>query len=124
MKYRFWANLKIIFQLDDPAFTQLEDCMKIHYDHTIKAATQLGGFMYSLRRRRDFKADMPDDEYRNTVELDVRQLQLCMKALEMRQYRFGDRLDELNTQLWKISLLYNEQMRLLNEEVLAPGGEV
>lgn len=124
MKYRFWANLKTIFQLDDATFTLLEDCMRHHYDGTVKSCVEHGGFMYGLRGRRNFKKDQPDDEFRNTLELDSRQLQLVMKALEMRNYVVDSQLDQLNTQLWVLWHRLVAQSEKLNDEVLAAGGDV
>lgn len=127
MTYRFWANLKTIFQLDDATFTLLEECMRNHYDGTVKGCTEHGGFMYGYRNTRDFRKDTPDDEYRNTLELDSRQHQLCMKALEMRHYYhtgLHKQLDELNDQLHKLWHAYVAQMEKLNNEVLEAGGTV
>lgn len=127
MKYQFWANLTIIFQLDDATFTLLENSMRHHYDYTVKSAVEQGGFIYGLRGRRDFLKDKLDDEHRNTLELSSRQLQLCMKALEMRHYHSKDTqepLEQLNTQLHKLWFAYAAQMEVLNKEYLAAGGEV
>ncbi len=127
MKYRFWANLKTVFQLDDATFQLLEDSMRHHYSYDVKNCVEHGGFMYGLRGRRDFHKDKLDDELRNTLELDSRKLQLCMKALEMRHYQakaLHERLDALNAQLHK---LWHEMVRVtqrLNEEVLDEGGDV
>lgn len=127
MKYRFWANLTTIFQLDDATFTMLEECMRHHYSYDVKNCVEHGGFMYGLRGRRDFHKDTPDDEHRNTLELDSRQHQLCMKALEMRHYHAAEMhepLDQLNAQLYKLWHLLVEQSAKLNEQVLAAGGDV
>lgn len=127
MKYRFWANLKTVFQLDDATFELLETSMRHHYSHDVKSCVEHGGFMYGLRGRRDFHKDQPDDELRNTLEVDSRQLQLCMKALEMRHYQakeLHERLDLLSAQLHKLWRLYAAQMEALNEGLLVPGGDV
>lgn len=124
MKYRFWAKLTLIFQLDDATFALLEDCMRHHYDGTVKSCVEHGGFMYGYRNRRDFRKDTPDDEDRNTLELDSRQHQLCMKALEMRHYVVEHQLDELNAKLHKMWHAMVGQAELLNTTTLAAGGEV
>ena len=123
MKYRFWANLQACFQLDDRTFGLLFKCMRHHYDGSVKAATEQGGFMYGSRNRRR-PGGSTDLEYRNGLELSSRELQLLMKALEMRQYVVGDELDQLDTDLHRLWHVLAEQHRQLNEGQLAAGGTV
>lgn len=127
MRYTFFATLKSVFQLDDPTFALLEYSMRHHYSDDVRSTTKHGGFMYGLRGRRDFHKDTPDNEYRNTLELSSRDLQLCMKALEMRHYQAAelqDRLDQLDVQLHKIWHALVEASEKVNEELQEAGGEV
>lgn len=77
MKYSFFAQLSVSFEIDDADFALLIEEAKNHYDTTVRMSTQLGGFLYGLKGRREFS-----DGSDKTMDLTFRQIDLLLKACE------------------------------------------
>jgi len=80
--YSFFATLNANVFINDDDFSFLLECMKHHYDLTIKMSVEIGGFMYGLNNRRTINYRDVDNDDRN-CDLSNRELQLILKSLEM-----------------------------------------
>jgi len=72
----FYAVPMVSVGFSASEFGLLMSNIKSHYDFTVKATAEVGGFMYGAKNRRAF------DENDNAVDLDARKLGLLMKSLE------------------------------------------
>ena len=78
MKYWFYCKLQINIDIEEEQWNYLLKCCEHHYDYTVQSAVRHGGFLYGFKGRRDFseKKDI-------TIDVNSRQFQIMMKALEM-----------------------------------------
>lgn len=61
----------------------------LHYDVTCKAASKLGGFLYGWNNAITWKEQNrePDDDTKYTVQADWRDLDICLKIMEITYMR-------------------------------------
>ena len=83
-KHSFYATLTANVFVNDNDFDFIYECFKGHYDFTIKASAERGGFLCRLRSRRVkfYYSEIITDEDR-ILDLSISQIQLIMKSLEM-----------------------------------------
>lgn len=82
-EYSFFATLEANVFLSDAEFYSIWDCMKRHYDITVKMSVDVGGFMYGLRNRRTLSKHRAVTDEDRICDFSNRELQLMLKSLEM-----------------------------------------
>lgn len=103
--HSFYATLTANVFVNDEDFYFIFECFQRHYDHNIKAASEVGGWLYGRKVHRTPYADWtPSDEDRE-IEFTFRQMDLILKSMEMQSseqasainFRFHKILGELST---------------------------
>lgn len=112
--YSFYATLTANVFLNDSDFYFLFESFKRHYDRTINASAEVGGFMYGRKvHRNPFTGWEPTDEDR-VIEFTSRQLGLVMKCLEMER---GEQASRLNMMFHKIASETASSQNFINENI-------
>lgn len=83
MNYEFIAELTARMEMTDDEFDYLFDAFKKHYDHHVKSSAEHGGWLYGLKVRRTPWKGATHDDVDKWIEVKNRQLQLCIKSLEL-----------------------------------------
>jgi hypothetical protein len=97
MIYYFQAEILAHIEFPDEDFEFIWECCTHHYDLTVKAMVNIGGFLYGFRNRRSFSNNVD-----KAADLTLRQIDLVLKSLEM-YYANKEQAYRLTTELQAIS---------------------
>lgn len=87
MKHTFNAIITADVEMSAADLRVIIAAAETHYDHTVKAASERGGFLYGAKNRMDFGGGP-----RASIHLTERQLGLALKALEMSRHADAPRI--------------------------------
>lgn len=79
-EYHFYHTLTVFIRIEDEDFYFIYQCAKNHYDSKVVGLTEVGGFLYGWKNRRELFSSPEDD--RKEIEFTSRQLDICSKAIE------------------------------------------
>jgi hypothetical protein len=92
----FYATLTVDIEINNSDFNVILMSCKKHYDHTVRASIEVGGFLYGAKNRRDFF-----DGKDILVRLSNRELQLVIKSLEYKD-KDSQQANKIYDRLWSI----------------------
>ncbi len=114
MEYKFLATLTALVEIPDKDFSFIEQEASRHYDYKVQQTTQVGGFLYGSRNRREWaKKDKPD-YYTNKIELTQNKIGLLMKAVEMNN---SDQAHKISGDLYKIAMELQRKEAEINSKL-------
>lgn len=112
MKTFLQAKLIAHIEIEDEDFDFIKKCCKHHYDFKVKSSVEVGGFLYGYTNRREWSKGQD-----KVLELEFRQIDLLLKALEMGQYIELGKAAVISVKLKKILTCMNEKYAELNPEL-------
>ena len=92
MKATIYASPRYALTLSAKELKVLTDCSGMHYDSTCRNASRLGGFIYA--------ANNMASPVSVSVTLNDRELQTCIKILEMPPSQYKDAATLIYRHLW------------------------
>jgi len=112
--HSFYATLSANVFLNDADFYFIYQCFERHYDHKIKSASEVGGWLYGRKVHRTPYADWkPTDEDR-IIDFTFRQIDSVLKSLEMER---SEQSSRLNMMFHKIAHEMSITQKLINENM-------
>lgn len=112
--HSFYATLTANVFLSDEDFYFIYECFQRHYDHNIKAASEVGGWLYGRKVHRTPYADwLPSDEDR-VIEFTFRQMDYILKSMEMQR---SEQASLINLRFHKIIGEMMSQQNSLNKNI-------
>jgi len=112
--HSFYATLTANVFVSDEDFYFIYQCFERHYDHKIKSASEVGGWLYGRKVHRTPYADWkPTDEDR-IIDFTFRQIDSILKSLEMER---SEQASEINLRFHKIISEMQIKQQTINKNI-------
>ena len=110
MENKYWAAIEADITMPVEDFRYIMKMAIVHYDHTVNASAEVGGFLYGMNNMVGLQSLYCPEGHVNK-QLSNRQVQLMYKAIEFDDSSTAARL---RNELWKIITGFEEASKKAN----------